>query len=435
MTRSSSARDALRPRVDLPCPSDCTSSVLSKASATASTGISDQQVEVKPVYLVYGEKKHHRILFKEVGTTIVDVQSLSKAFGYLAQVSLALYALHTVGWVHRDVSSGNIIIYDDRAILGDVEYAKQEEDTTRHDVRTGTAFFMAAEVDSCKYLLLGLDFARLGPGSTVPQPRDGSNKGHKFLTFEREKPSKDESTSVQASMDQKLKTVFRHNPLHDLESVFWLALYLLLCTLLDLEKPLQTSDAEWAQYATAKDVLAADLFHNAKKRIECITADTAFATMLSGLHPRVRKICESLEGIRAALNTVYKLAESDPGRLKFDMLLDIRVPLPSKPKSKPMPLHHVFANAFFDLSDTLSGDRDITFGKIPSVSEQRQMMHDLLLQQQNETGAKAPNAARTTGDIEPARKTRARNARQPRTEDLGVVAMTGQLKSKLRPRD
>lgn len=36
--------------------------------------------------------------------------------------------MHKVGWVHRDVSTGNILTTDEQALLADFEFAKQAAD-------------------------------------------------------------------------------------------------------------------------------------------------------------------------------------------------------------------------------------------------------------------------------------------------------------------
>lgn len=292
---------------------------------------------------------------------------------------------------------------------------------------------MAAEVDSCDYLLLAVDHAR-NVGSFNMEDGGDENAEPAFVS-----DSSDEEVTILPAPDgteTKSTMVFKHNPLHDLESVLWLALYLLLCTMLHLEKPLDMPDEVWQMHADAKDEVAALLFHDGKKRISFITSDSTFMSMTIRLHPRIRGICSALEKLRSLLSSAYKFAESEPeNRLKFRQILRVTMAVPfSREGTLPKPLHHAFAHVFRKISRDLARDGDVTFQKIPSISEQRRMMHDLLLQQQSEAGAKAPNAARTTGDIEPARRTRAKNARQPRTEDPGVVAMTGQL-SKLRPRD
>ncbi|KAJ3990862.1 hypothetical protein F5050DRAFT_1531532, partial [Lentinula boryana] len=97
----------------------------------------------------------------------------------------ALWILHKAGWVHRDISGGNVYWYQEgqTGLIGDFEYAKVGTDRGRHDVRTGTPFFMAAETLHRKYL------------------------------FEE---------------DELLNAVpFHHNPLHDLESVWWIIIYIL----------------------------------------------------------------------------------------------------------------------------------------------------------------------------------------------------------------
>lgn len=41
-------------------------------------------------------------------------------------IRIALQVLHKAGWVHRDISTGNILTTDDQALLADFEFAKQE---------------------------------------------------------------------------------------------------------------------------------------------------------------------------------------------------------------------------------------------------------------------------------------------------------------------
>lgn len=54
---------------------------------------------------------------------------------------LALLRIHTAGWVHRDISTGNIYLYIDpvtgekRGMLGDLELAKKVGTGARYDVR------------------------------------------------------------------------------------------------------------------------------------------------------------------------------------------------------------------------------------------------------------------------------------------------------------
>ncbi|KAL1738860.1 hypothetical protein HDZ31DRAFT_17103, partial [Schizophyllum fasciatum] len=63
----------------------------------------------------------------------------------------ALQILFLICWVHRDVSSGNILLHGGHGKLGDLEYAKEFNLNVPHrssDPKTGTAIFMAVEVSS-----------------------------------------------------------------------------------------------------------------------------------------------------------------------------------------------------------------------------------------------------------------------------------------------
>ena len=49
---------------------------------------------------------------------------------------IALAFLTKKGYVHRDISTGNIIIYEGRAKLSDLEFAKLYESGTSNHIRT-----------------------------------------------------------------------------------------------------------------------------------------------------------------------------------------------------------------------------------------------------------------------------------------------------------
>ncbi|KAJ4481873.1 hypothetical protein J3R30DRAFT_3236691, partial [Lentinula aciculospora] len=135
---------------------------------------------------------HYRIVFEECATTLYDERSFGNIFRALGDVVKALWILHRAGWVHRDISGGNVYWYDNgirrTGLLGDFEYARAQTDSTLHDVRTGTPFFMAAETLCQRYLF-----------------QDQDLKEH------------------MGSCDTSVP--FFYNPLHDLESVWWIIIY------------------------------------------------------------------------------------------------------------------------------------------------------------------------------------------------------------------
>ena len=120
-----------------------------------------------------------------------------------------LQLLHEIGWVHRDISPGNLMRIGGLVKLADLEYAKRLGSDKTHDFRTvsfywvdpvlvvtllqGTHHFMACEVESHDYLF---QFKRRG-GPNIDDVADD------ILT---ESP----------------KLPFTFNPIHDLESLWWI---------------------------------------------------------------------------------------------------------------------------------------------------------------------------------------------------------------------
>ena len=107
---------------------------------------------------VYGPKAHYRIVFKERGESLHSMSCVRQiTLPLVAQAMhdilkgdylivpmnpsntlllLALAFLTKKGYVHRDISAGNIIIYQGRAKLCDLEFAKQYESGTSNHIRT-----------------------------------------------------------------------------------------------------------------------------------------------------------------------------------------------------------------------------------------------------------------------------------------------------------
>ncbi|EGO05190.1 hypothetical protein SERLA73DRAFT_44551 [Serpula lacrymans var. lacrymans S7.3] len=133
---------------------------------------------------------HSRTVFEDVGVALKDMTSLANIICCLKDTLKALYYMHKVGWVHRDVSVGNILWVTDgnqgTGKLADFEYARCIRSNKFHEVQTGTPHFMAVEVDSKIYLF---------------EPDNDEGEG--------ECPP------------------FRMNGLHDIESVWWTSTWVL----------------------------------------------------------------------------------------------------------------------------------------------------------------------------------------------------------------
>ncbi|KAJ3793702.1 hypothetical protein GGU11DRAFT_748665 [Lentinula aff. detonsa] len=167
--------------------------------------------------LKHHRRYHYRVVFKEYATTIYEERGLDNIFHAIAEVVKALWILHKAGWVHRDISGGNIYWYEERqtGLIGDFEYARASTDQDRHDVRTGTPFFMAAEALAQKYQFKARQLLNIAEIEDAPDFGSTWADNQPVLNITYPTPSLEDVVP------------FYHNPLHDLESVWWIIIYVL----------------------------------------------------------------------------------------------------------------------------------------------------------------------------------------------------------------
>ncbi|CAE6441860.1 unnamed protein product [Rhizoctonia solani] len=159
---------------------------------------------------------HYRIVFEEIGEPVHNLRNFTDIFTAIQGGWEGLHAIHLSGYVHRDVSSGNVLLVPPSGSLGkrgvimDLEYAKVVDDESApHDVRIGTADFMATEVSAMEHHRLDtLRAARERILSREEQKRRIQSPQHQMLPPEIPLPP------------------FRHNPLHDMESIWWLCIWM-----------------------------------------------------------------------------------------------------------------------------------------------------------------------------------------------------------------
>ncbi|KAF8875853.1 hypothetical protein BD779DRAFT_203594 [Infundibulicybe gibba] len=94
----------------------------------------------------YVPRRQYRLVYNQVCEALHDLDSLQVITGVAADCLTALQLLYCAGWVHRDVSSGNILAYKVagtmRGKLADLEYAKKFPlNSGSDDPKTGTPFF------------------------------------------------------------------------------------------------------------------------------------------------------------------------------------------------------------------------------------------------------------------------------------------------------
>ncbi|CAE7082260.1 unnamed protein product [Rhizoctonia solani] len=161
-------------------------------------------------------RQHYRIMFEELGEPVHKLRKFTDVFTAIQGGYEGLYAMHLCGYVHRNVNCGNILLVPasgelgQRGVIMDLEYAKKIDDTREpHDVKTGTEAFMATEVQFAKHI-------RLDTLRAVKHNSAKAVRARLKSCLESKEPPR-----------AKPLPAFRHNPLHDMESIWWLCIWML----------------------------------------------------------------------------------------------------------------------------------------------------------------------------------------------------------------
>ncbi|KAJ3837512.1 hypothetical protein F5878DRAFT_622228 [Lentinula raphanica] len=182
---------------------------LAQVNQTAATNVA--QRKAASTYAGH-HRYHYRIVFEQCATTIYDERNLGNVLRALLDVTRALWIIYLAGWVHRDISGGNVywFAHAKTGLLGDFEYAVKRSEERHHDVRTGTPFFMAAETMRNVYLYLP-DNNKKAPPKSLLDPLN---------------PAEEEEDAAPIPVAES-EYPFSYNPLHDLESIWWIIVYVL----------------------------------------------------------------------------------------------------------------------------------------------------------------------------------------------------------------
>ncbi|KAG9218182.1 hypothetical protein CCMSSC00406_0010224 [Pleurotus cornucopiae] len=145
----------------------------------------------------FAPRKQYRVIFGEVCEAVGDLGTAGEVADVLSQAIVALRLMYCAGWVHRDISSGNILAHRRSSSspwqvkLSDLVYARQFSDSDRNvgdDPKTGTPYFMPHEILSSRYIAprsvtekepeLGDDDFRDGGAPQPPEPPPVYNFQH-----------------------------------------------------------------------------------------------------------------------------------------------------------------------------------------------------------------------------------------------------------------
>ncbi|KAF5363407.1 hypothetical protein D9756_001071 [Leucocoprinus leucothites] len=163
----------------------------------------------------YKAKQQYRLVYSDVGQSLHNSKDFPTAFHAIQDVFIALVLLFLANWMHRDVSTGNIIVIEKNGKvsgkLSDLEYAKEfcSDQAPAKDPKTGTPFFMPYEMHSGQKIYIQ---------PPVAPTRSDFTGG----------PSAQRPVYV-ANQFQEETLIFRFS--YDLESLWWIMLWFFLARL------------------------------------------------------------------------------------------------------------------------------------------------------------------------------------------------------------
>ncbi|KAH9476740.1 hypothetical protein JR316_0010655 [Psilocybe cubensis] len=204
--------------------------------------IASQFPESPVVPRKYSPKRQYRVLFKEVCKTSGRLATLGEVVNVLLQILTPIQLLFCAGWVHRDISSGNILAFKKNleskgpwlAKLSDLEYAKkfplQNGSKRAGNPKTGTPYFMPLEVMMSSYLFSSDHDKRItarehGTPSSFPAHNPLDIEEARYLERGANLERKAQETPAIA------ETGVAHNFQHDLESIWWILFWNICCRL------------------------------------------------------------------------------------------------------------------------------------------------------------------------------------------------------------
>ncbi|KAL1686169.1 hypothetical protein GGG16DRAFT_105894, partial [Schizophyllum commune] len=159
-----------------------------------------------------------------VGKKLLDVRKAKSTFSTVKDASYALFILHMMGYVYRDISSGNILQYRGQGVLTDLEYVAPAAALQTHNMRVGTPDFTAIEVVDGEFLRE--PSIKGGIWSILCRTKDPA---HDQASQDNDSSSEDDDSYLEEDLDTHSESspVWRFREAHDLESIYWLVLFIL----------------------------------------------------------------------------------------------------------------------------------------------------------------------------------------------------------------
>ncbi|KAJ3516638.1 hypothetical protein NMY22_g14153 [Coprinellus aureogranulatus] len=248
--------------------------------------------EIPSTCRAFSPKKRCFYVFPDVCTRVSALPTLGEAMDVLYETHIALLFMFCAGWIHRDISSGNVLAVKKdmdaswHAKLADLEYARKfpSDDAGSTDPKTGTPYFMAVEIQSSESF---------------------------YETKDDRKNDKDRNMKVPAGFlkpqqHQPLQ-VKKHTYTHDIESLWWLVVWILTNHVGH-----EASYRAAYRYFQQNDV--------AKRRVLLKNGDVKAGLPI--LHRDLSAFCEPLVGVATVLVDDYKHRNPSTDLENLDMYMD-----------------------------------------------------------------------------------------------------------------
>ncbi|KAL1723850.1 hypothetical protein EV715DRAFT_285913 [Schizophyllum commune] len=241
-------------------------------------------------------RAHHRLIMSR-GKPLDHITDPALAFSVLRDASYGLFVMHQVGYLHRDPSAPNILLADSGlGVLSDLEYARDLlDEQPAHVGRTGTPNYVAIEVIQGAYLM-GIDSDYDDDVNPIPDLPDGSLA-----------PLPDHDPTP---------TPWRMCEVHDIESLFWIAIWIFFRHTLSRYARKTAGAASTApstqpydvdvQRATYRAIFPGVWVHNLQERRNVLLEAPRFKSDVAKLPPEFQKMARYFDLLRHALVNHYK---------------------------------------------------------------------------------------------------------------------------------
>ncbi|KAG2018747.1 other/FunK1 protein kinase [Coprinopsis cinerea AmutBmut pab1-1] len=232
-------------------------------------------------FRAFESKRRCFFVYEHVCRRISDLPTLGDAMDVLFQAYAVLMVMFCAGWIHRDISHGNILAFKEeggwQVKLSDLEYAKRfppDSAQTSSDPKTGTPFFMAHEILTSSSL---------------------SGFYHQNLAVPKRTSRRAARNTARrgGAVESRPVVIIIHNYQHDLESLWWMVLWLV------------TMRTNYQKSFDAVRPIFSGSNPASEERKDCFTQGIA-KEISDKFHPSTENFVSSLETLRRVLLNGYK---------------------------------------------------------------------------------------------------------------------------------